>query len=410
MDYTLMHKNIPVVDMVIDQTGYIAKLRDVHDICHLPPGIGMVKASIDRKSLNDWWIGRSIPASRAGLDAALQSIGIASPTLLLEKSYGLSLSDQYWICPKDSGLLWENVNFFQNDFSGDMGEILFGHEPPDPARVSLMSPDNTSDGWLQKKWVIADGKRFLMKGGSFPYHQEPLNEVIACAVMRRLGVAHVPYTLIKDGEKPYSLCENFITPETELIPAWRILQTQKQPNDRSLRSHFFACCDALGIPDVKAALDKMLTADYIIANEDRHWNNFGCVRNAETLAWIGFAPVFDSGTSLWYNRPNVGSRVEGKPFRKSHEEQIKLVDDLGWYDVDALDGLGDEVIEIFSASEEVDEARRAAIAKAVTERAGQVERIKRERKPSIRAALDEHKQKIDDTPREANDRKTEVER
>lgn len=41
---------------------------------------------------------------------------------------------------------------------------------------SLISPDNTSDGWLKKKWTIIDGKRCLIKSGSAPFFQEPLNE------------------------------------------------------------------------------------------------------------------------------------------------------------------------------------------------------------------------------------------
>jgi hypothetical protein len=280
-----------------------------------------------------------------------------------------------------------------------MGEILFGHEPPDPARVSLMSPDNTSDGWLRKKWIIADGKRYLMKGGSFPYHQEPFNEVVASAMMRRLSVSHIDYTITVDGDQPYSLCENFVTSSTELVSAWRILQTQKQPNDRSPRNHFLACCETLGMPDVKDALDRMLTVDYIIANEDRHLNNFGCVRNADTLEWIGLAPVFDSGTSLWYNRPVVGGRVESKPFRKNHDDQIKLVEDLRWFDADALNGLDEEIATIFSASSEVDEARRSAIAQAVAKRAGQIEQLKHERKPSVLAVIQEHKRTAAETPR-----------
>ena len=372
MVYTLMHKNTPVVDMEIDEaTGYIAKLKDVFDEPHLPVGTVVFKTGIDRKSLNDWWTGRSIPATRDGLGEALMSIGLSSPALLLEKCYGLSLSDQYWICPKGSGLAWGDVNFFQNDFSKDMGEILFGHEPRDRDHVSLMSPDNTSDGWLRKKWVITDGTRYLMKGGSGYFQQEPFNEVIASAIMRRLGVNHVTYTLSFDGSKPYSLCENFIRPETELIPAWRILQTQKHPNHISLRDHFLACCDRLGIPGVKSALDRMLTIDYIISNEDRHWNNFGLVRNADTLEWLGFAPVFDSGTSLWYDT-RVGTKTDCKPFRPDHAEQIKLVDDLSWFGIDALDGLEGEIIEILSSSEDVDQARREAIAKAVMERAGHI--------------------------------------
>jgi len=270
-------------------------------------------------------------------------------------------------------LLWENVNFFYNAFSKDMGEILFGREPVDPDHVSLMSPDNTSDGWLRKKWIIADGKRYLMKGGSGVFQQEPFNEVIASAVMRRLNINHVIYTLMVDGQKPYSLCENFITPETELIPAWRLIQTQKQPNDRSLLNHLMICGELLGITGIKDALGRMLVVDYIIANEDRHFNNFGFVRNAETLKYLGMAPVYDSGTSLWYNTFHVGSRTDCKPFRKDHAEQIKLVDDVSWFDIDTLQGLEDEIQDIFITSEEVDIPRRLAIAKAVIDRAEQVE-------------------------------------
>ncbi len=87
------------------------------------------------------------------------------------------------------------------------------------------------------------------------------------------------------------------------------------------------------------------------------------------------APVYDSGTSLWYNKPRVSFRVECKPFRKTHEEQIKLVDDLTWFDLAALTGLEEEIETIFSKSEEVESPRREVIAKAVMERAAQVERM-----------------------------------
>ena len=372
MECTLMHKNIPVVDLQIDETGYIAKLLELHDVRHLPPGIGISKTGIDRTALNEWWIGRSIPASRDGIDTALQSIGVSAPTLLIEKCWGLTLSDQYWVCPKGTGLRWENVNFFHNDFSKDMGEILFGHEPADPARVSLMSPDNTSDGWLRKKWIIIDGKRVLMKGGSGFTQQEPYNEVIASAIMRRLDIAHVTYTLTFDDGKPYSLCENFVTPDTELVPAWRILQTSNRPNDRSLYDHFLDCCESLGAPGVKAALNRLLAVDFIIANEDRHWNNFGLVRNADTLEWLGLAPVYDSGTSLWHDTPHIGQDMGCKPFKKSHAEQITLVEDFSWFKSDALNWLSAEIVDILSSSDRVDEKRREAIASAVMKRCGQI--------------------------------------
>ena len=107
-----------------------------------------------------------------------------------------------------------------------------------------MSPDNTSDGWLKKKWIIAEGKRCLLKAGSGATQQEPYNEVLASIIMEQLG-----------------------------------------------------------IPGIRESLDRMLVLDYLILNEDRHQNNFGAIRNANTLEWLGAAPVFDNGSSLWFDKP-----------------------------------------------------------------------------------------------------------
>ena len=209
-----------------------------------------------------------------------------------------------------------------------------------------------------------------MKGGSGPWKQEPFNEVIASRICSRLAIPCVDYSLIFEGKRPFSLCENFITQETELIPAWRIFQTQSRPVKRSLFDHFIICCEGLCFSGAKDALDRMLTLDFIIANEDRHWHNFGLVRNAETLEITGFAPLYDSGSSLWYNSDLsvVGSCTRSKPFCMSHDEQILLVSDFDWFDREALEGLEDEIISILSSSADVNADRSAAIATAVMAR------------------------------------------
>jgi hypothetical protein len=297
---------------------------------------------------------------------------ISSPQLLLTKCFGLSLSDQYWVRPESKDLRWEDVNFFDNIFSEDVGNILFGQIPNGDA-FSLMSPDNTSDGWLRKKWKVIGGGRCLIKGGSGATRQEPYNEVLASAIMQRLGVAHVPYTLMLIDEYPYSVCEDFITAQTELISAWHIAQTRKRDNSVSAYQHFLNCCDALKIPGVREDLDKMLSVDYVIANEDRHLNNFGAVRNADTLEWVGLAPVFDCGTSLWHDMPTTMIRpvaqTPSKPFRSSHDEQIKLVGDFGWYDFSAFEGIGEVFSEILAGSPFIDDARRSALCQGLEKRA-----------------------------------------
>lgn len=373
MNYQLMHKDIPVASLALDEaTSVILRVDELYNREHLPIGIPVRKKQVDRAALNAWWKGRAIPASRQGIRAALEEMQVSATQNLLEKCLGLSLSDQYWIRPENINLRWSDVNFFEHPFSDDVGNILFGKGSGSDS-VSLMSPDNTSDGWLKKKWIILDRKRCLLKGGSGATQQEPYNEVFASTLMERLGVQHVEYALTHQDEYPFSVCEDFITPDTELVSAWHVMQTQKKENHVSVYQHCLNCCDALGIPGVREALDRMLVVDYLLVNEDRHQNNFGFIRRADTLEWIGFAPIYDSGTSLWFDTPTplinaAAARITSKPFKTSHEEQIKLVNCFEWIDWPSLSGVEDAFLSITHESLFIDEARQRAIVRALRKR------------------------------------------
>lgn len=373
MNYTLMHKELPVLDLDLDEaTGSLRKLGTVYHPAHLPLGTTDRKGQADRRALNAWWIDRSIPASRSGVRQALELLNLPDPHLLLVRCFGLSLSDQYWVRPLGSDLSWANINFFDHSFSEDIGDVLLG-KPPHSAAIDFCSPDNTSDGFLKKRWKILHGKRCLLKAGSNPFLQQPFNEVIASLVAERLGIPHVPYTLLWDDGLPYSLCEDFITPDTELVSAWRVMQSFPKDNSTSVYRHYLNCCEALGIPNMAHAVNQMIVLDYLIANEDRHQNNFGLVRNANTLEWLGVAPIFDSGSSLGYDKlaPQIRSLrfAECKPFKKTHAEQLKLVTDFTWIDFDALEGIESKMKAILDqAGEYLDVPRKAAILSAFSVR------------------------------------------
>ena len=372
MKCTLMHRRVEVAKLELDdETGIIQKIESVMSAEHLPVGVPVKNGIADRHELNKWWADRSIPASRSGVREALETLNLTDTKILLIRCFGLSLSDQYWIRPEGTGLTWEKINFFDNPFSDDMGDVLFG-KPKKNEDFDFSSPDNTSDGYLKKRWKIANGKRCLIKGGSNPFRQQPFNEVIASKIMDGLGIDHVSYNIIWEDGEPYSVCEDFVTRDTELISAWRIMQTQKKDNSTSVYQHFVNCCKSLGAPDVVPALDRMIVLDYIIANEDRHLNNFGLLRNAETLEWPGFAPVYDSGSSLGYDKLTaeirIGKNIDCKPFKKKHEEQLKLVTSFDWIDFSKLSDAGDMVREVFSdpqATELISENRKEAIAQMV---------------------------------------------
>lgn len=384
MKYILMHKNISVAEIEIDDAvGVITEISDIMRKEHLPIGVLHSlrhKEIVDRAALNHWWRGRSIPASRMGIADVLDSLGLYETGELLTKCFGLSLSDHYWIKPVESALTWEKVNFFDNDFSDDIGDVLLGTSRK-TSDFDFLSPDNTSDGNLKKRWKIINGKRCLLKSGLEPFRQQPFNEVIASKIMERLGINHVPYDIFWNENEPFSMCEDFVTRDTELISAYRILQIRPKENHENEYLHYVNICREIGIKDIVPALDAMIVTDYLIANEDRHFNNFGLLRNADTLEWIGAAPIFDSGTSLWYNvteKNILYSDVKCKPFKKTHGEQLRLVSDLKRFDFSRLDGIEDEIKDIMTAENSgnfIEESRAEVIAESVRKRIDHIQNI-----------------------------------
>lgn len=72
--------------------------------------------------------------------------------------------------------------------------------------------------------------------------------------------------------------------------------------------------------------------DFIITNSDRHWYNFGILRDTETLRFVSMAPIYDNGNSMFYNiySPlNRASllRLEDNGIIKQEVKRLDLVQD-----------------------------------------------------------------------------------
>lgn len=374
--YILMHRELSAAVLCInDLSGTVYRVEDVMHPEHLPVGLNTASHKDLAKNLNQWLAGRTIPASRSGFRHALEDMQVqknlsVSANLLMMKCFSLSLSDQYWLNPVGQPLDWKDINFYDNAFSDDVGNILFGQMPQDDT-LNLVSPCNTSDGWLKKKWKILNGQRVLIKGGSGMAQQEPFNEVVASLVCSKLSIPHVEYQLMWENGKPYSVCPNMTNDKEDLVSAYYIFSAFPQKAGVSAYDYFLSCCEKLGIPDAQQSLQQMMVLDYLICNQDRHFGNFGAIRDAVTLEWKGLAPIFDSGTSLWFDQ--YASKIDAladapaKPFAATHELQIRLampiIRDI---DLDALSGIKADVQEIFEKAQ-FGELDRAEILSAALE-------------------------------------------
>ena len=189
----------------------------------------------------------------------------------------------------------------------------------------------------------------------------------------------MPYRLIWEDLIPYSICGNIITPETELVSALSIYRSEKKRNHHSAYEHFLLCCEHLGIPGMKEFLDYLLAFDFLIANTDRHLGNFGAIRNVDTLEWVGPAPVYDSGTSLWHDKITGAihpeSDVSCHPFSATHGQQIGLAGNLDWIDFSALQDIDEEFRVLLLSSPYIDEPRKDALCRGLKGRVQQLEQL-----------------------------------
>ena len=358
LSFTLMNRSHEVCDLVYNSRHRaFVKLGKFADRDRAPIGVFGRNDISDLGSFREWWSGRGIPGTRTGIRAILEDAGVDVPDELVMRNLGLSLSDQYWIRPEGSGLVWESVNFFGNGFE----RVSEGVAPFTPSRASSGAhPDNTSDGNLAKRWVVRRGKRVLLKGGGSS-NQEPFNEVVATALHSRLlrRGEFVPYTLEGEGAEAVCACRNFLTDREEFVPALYVDKALPQRPDTSDYQHYLRCCEALGASGAELALAKMIVCDDVLANEDRHYRNFGLVRDVETLACRP-APIFDSGSCLWVSKTLAElERGDGgfrsKQFEPSPARQLLLVEDMSWFDAADLDGFADEAIAILSANKLLEE-------------------------------------------------------
>lgn len=347
----LMNKNIEVLVAEYDTVlkGF-SKIYEINNIDYGPYILKWYYKDEDdyhfREKLSEWFKGRGIPSWRDKLDLLLHRLNVYTPTELLDKAFGLSLSDQYWLKPYDSNIKYEDINFFDNDF--DYAEFLEASLSLNSKTIkkeeSLKTPNNTTDGMLKKAWIIEGGTRYLLKGGYKNEILQPFNEVLATEICKCLGFHHVPYTLDTYKDTVVSKCPCFITKDTELITAYQIKNDMKRFDTAEDYESYVKKLEENGIENAREQLENMYILDFLIMNEDRHLNNFGIIRDVNTLKWLDVAPIFDNGMALnisYYDEEEVIISGHGRLFYevKSFDEIIKVVKDITRIDVSKLENI-----------------------------------------------------------------------
>lgn len=374
MKVILMNQNKKVLLAEMDESNTFQEIYEYYNINYAP--LSLYNAYNHNEdvlvALNSWFKGRGIPAWRQNIEKLLEKLNVVSPTELLNKAYGLSLSDQYWIKEEQQNLKWKDINFFTNDFEyKDYLDVsLNSNSRESSTRISLHSPNNTTDGMVKKGWIIyKDNNRVLVKGTYSISGLEPINEWLASRICKRLDLDYCNYTLDILSGQLVSKCKNFLTKDEEIISASDIMNLEKS-NNVSDYEKYVSILESYGIKDVKKKLSDMYIVDYLMLNTDRHMKNYGIIRNVKTLKWERITPIFDTGTSLQSDvtLPYLDFDNEEYKFFHSHNMTVnELVNyiKLEKYDLTKLDGLKDEYKKVLEKHSDIIELNPKRLEKTV---------------------------------------------
>lgn len=316
-----MHKDIPVLTVSLTETNKINKITEILSEEHKP--LNMQSNENQEVALSEFMQHRSIPNTRQNLSAILSAYQASDSLELSIKSYQLSISDHYWIKPINSSVSWDNVNFFTNTFKN--APIFMNNQ--EQADINLITPNSSVNGSLRQMWIKENNKLILLKAGN-TLNLEPFNEVFVSKLLDQTNIKHVKYDLKQINNEYVSACEAFTNKDIEFIPAWCIAG-KLNPRENKYKA-LLNQCTKLNIPGCQKDLDTMLAIDYLTLNDDRHWGNFGFLRDSSTLAFKDMAPIFDNGNTLWYNQYKININKPfhsymAQPFSSTHEKQIKYI-------------------------------------------------------------------------------------
>lgn len=342
--FTLMNRQHEVLDFAYDYQKKTASIINPKEgIAWAPLGIG--RNGIPNNLDLALWIGRRyMPPLRPEATRLLQQTGAPSVDALMFGSFGLNLSDQYWFRPQGSGVRWEDINFFDNGYEHVEG-------------TAFRTPDSSTPGALGKRWERIDGVDYLLKDSSTAESREPYNEVLATRLLQRLMESgeFVPYSLINRNGRCYSACPTMSTRKTEFVPAADLAAFAGITEGRDFYRSYVAAAESLGVPDTRKLIAKMIVADHVMANFDRHRGNFGLMRTVESLDGWRVAPLFDNGAGF-FSRATMPELERSRytwhanPFEEYPLQQLARAEDFSWYDSQMLKGFEDEVEEVLGGN------------------------------------------------------------
>ena len=249
----------------------------------------------------NWLANRTLLFSRCNAKKLYQAYRLeqltdeSSRAKLAVTCKALSVLDNYWVkLPTDTTTTWDKINIRHNPLNKAIAQIaLHGTSLPLQGfsfslQGSPEAPEFTTNGAYAKAWHRdEDGSLWLYKLNDMQSTAKV--EVMVSNLLDCMNVKHCHYEAREDMGEYVCACPLMTSDEISIADGLT----------------FIGYCNRLGLnPDeelIKLDADgfyKMLIVDYLIANPDRHGQNWGVYYNPTTTEIISLHPLFDHNNAF----------------------------------------------------------------------------------------------------------------
>lgn len=302
LTYTLINKETPLCDFVIEGEGELELCKIIKEYAPLPFWC---------EPLSTWVGNRSSAKHRSHVNKILEQCGGKTKSGFIALTHCLSLTDTLWVKSSRESVTWAQVNLYENRFDEVISKLSFDGNGLFGIQMSTTSPELTTDGAYDKCWLNESDGIHLIKTGSEGARNtglEPYGEILASQVFEKICARSVKYAFRRFDGKVVSDCKLFTNQEYGYKPVSLFLKNGiKYGLPETLEIYRdFGCED-----DFR----RMIVADCITLNCDRHFGNFGFLVNNKTFERTVLNPCFD------FNMAFVPFAEDGFDFGKNTDGQ-----------------------------------------------------------------------------------------
>lgn len=279
----------------------------------------------NQEAITSWLSNRVLLLSRTNAKWLYNALKLEQVQTETEKAKvallcrAVSINDTYWVKLGSDTATWSDVNLRTNPLNEIIAQIAL-HGKSLTIQGSLTTPELTTHGAYAKAWRRhEDGSLWLYKKGHNG-DMESRIEVMVSDLLDKMNIQHCHYEAGKDDGHYVCMCPAMSTEDKAILYGTDFISycnvNGKNPDSEMLRID-------------KEMIYKMWVVDYLIANRDRHGQNWGFYYDSKTMEILSCHPLYDHNNAFdieWMKDPDADYQFGNMTIRQAAHKAIREVD------------------------------------------------------------------------------------